>query len=217
MHIVYLIKLNRDTLPNKYIGSKSNCIVENSRIICHNGKIYTGSSRDKEYQNIMKYCDDYTVQVLASFDDYESALNAEMQIHIKYDVVASPEYFNKSIAKISNFTNPDCATYKHSLTGKIARLPRNHPKVLSGEWVGVSKGVIFTEEERKKRGKKGELNSFHGKTHTEKTKALIGKKIGDIHRGKSKSVEQRRKMAETRRLWWIARKASNTSRKKESI
>ena len=217
MHIVYLIKINKPSFPNMYIGSKSNCSFFDGKIYCSKGKIYTGSSKDKQYQEIMKWCTDYTVQVLASFETYKEALEAEKNIHIKYDVVASPQYYNKAIATISNYTNPDYATYKHSITGKVARLPRDHPKVISKEWVGVSSGVILTEEERKCRGRSGQQNGFYGRTHTEETKKKSGKKIGDAHRGKPKTDEQRRKMAEARRMYWASRKASNTSRKEESL
>jgi len=211
MNIVYLIKLNRKTLPNKYIGSKSNCSVENSRIIDNRGNFYTGSSKDKEYKDIMNFCDDYTVQILAQFDNYEDALIAERQIHLKYDVVASPEYFNKSIATVNNFTNPEYATFKHSITNKIARLSRTHPRVLSGEWVGVSKGTQLSEETRKKIGRKGPLNPFYGKKHTEESKRKAGKKIGDAHRGKPKTIEQRKRMSEARKMWWNSHKKNNTS------
>lgn len=217
MHIVYLIKINKLSLPNKYIGSKSNCSVVDNRIYCSNNKIYTGSSKDKEYQQLMHWCEDYTVQVLASFATYDEALIAEKHIHIKYDVAASPEYYNKSIATISNYTDPNYATYKHSITGKISRLPRDHPKVISKEWVGITKGTVLTEEERNKRGRSGKENGFYGKTHSEKTKQISGKKIGDAHRGKPKPVEQRRKMAEARRMYWVARKEREAGRKEESL
>jgi hypothetical protein len=217
MHIVYLIKINKISLPNMYIGSKSNCQIFNNRIYCDKNKIYTGSSKDKQYRELMKWCEDYTVQVLATFDTYDDALIAEKNIQIKYDVVASPEYYNKSIATISNYTNPNYAAYKHTITNKIARLPRNHPKVISKEWVGVSKGVILTEDERKKRSQPGKENPFYGKTHSEETKQRIAKKSGEYHRGKPKTEEQRRKMAKSRTLYWIARKEREARRKKDSI
>jgi len=216
-HIVYLIKINRETFPNKYIGSKSNCEVVEGRIFDKSGRPYVGSSTDKEYQNIMKYCSDYAVQILGTFDTFNEAILAERDTHISNDVVASPEFFNKAIATISNYSDPEYATYKHVGTGKVCRLPRAHPKVLSGEWVGVSKGVSFSEEERKKRGRSGEQNGFFGRKHTEETKLISGKKIGDKQRGRPKTDEQRRKMAEARRLWWAARKKNNPSGEEESL
>ena len=217
MNIVYLIKVKRDTLPNKYIGSKSNCTVVDGKILDNRGKVYAGSSTDKQYKLLVEQHDNYEVQILAEFDNYNDALYAERDLQIRNDVVASPEFFNKAIAAISNYTDPSYATYKHVSSGKVARLKRDHPLVLSGEWVGVTKGVILTEEQRKKRGRSGTENGFFGKTHTEETKLLIAKIIGDAHRGKPKSNEHRAAMAEAARLLWAKRKADKQSREEESI
>lgn len=173
MNIVYLIKVNRSELPNKYIGSKANCDVKNGVIYDERGKPYVGSSTDKTYKSIVEFSS-YTLQVLGSFGTYEEALNAEKITHIRLDVVASPEYFNKSIATISNYSNPAYATYRHISTGKVARLPRDHPDVINGFWCGVTKGVKFSEEEKQKRPKQfGDKNGFFGKTHKKETKDKI--------------------------------------------
>jgi hypothetical protein len=218
-HVVYMITFHRDLLPNKYIGSKSNAIVVEGKIRKNKkGDEYTGSSNCKLFQEAKTSCK-YSLQILGEFDDYEDGLWAEHYSHIRYDVVASPEYFNKSIARVNNYANPEYTTYKHVATGKVARLPRNHHRVLSGEWVGVTKGHKLTEEHRKRigDGERGERNGFYGKKHTEETKRISGKKIGDAHRGKPKSTEQRRKMAETRRAWWVARKADQARRETEGL
>jgi len=213
-HIVYLLKVNRKELPNKYIGSKSNCIVANNKIYCSRG-IYVGSSKDKTYKEILTYCD-YDVQVLGEFECYSDCLSAEKEIQLKYDVVASVEFFNKSIATINTYHNPEYGTYKHQ-SGKIARLPRNHPKVISGEWVGVTKGSTLSEETKRKIGRPGKTNPFYGKKHSRETKERIGRKIGDAHRGKPKSIEQRKKMSEARKRYWVARKKCEKNRQKTSI
>jgi len=217
MHIVYLIKFNRLQLPNKYIGSKSNCSVIKNCIIDEHGKVYTGSSKDAEFKSLVNSAFEYELQILGNFETYKDALQAERDIHIVLDVAANPEYFNKAIATISTYTNPDYATYKHSQTGKIARLSRTHPKVLSKEWVGVTSGIVLTEEQRKKRGRTGKLNSFYGKKHTEKSKRKSGQKIGDAHRGKPKSAEHRRKMAEAAKLRWAKDRERQTHRKEEGL
>lgn len=212
-HIVYLIKVKRDSVPNKYIGSKSNAEVIDGKIYGSRG-LYTGSSKDKVFKSLLEYCD-YEIQVLASFDDYQECLRREKELHLKYDVVASPEFFNKAIATINTYSDPSYATYRHDC-GKIARLPRNHPKVLSGEWYGVTKGVRLSED-HPFRNNSGKNNPFYGRKHTDETKRISGKKIGDAHRGKPKNAEQRRKMSEARKKYWDARKKSYVSRKEESI
>lgn len=185
MHIVYLFKFKREQLPNLYIGSKSNCSIINGKIQDKRGKIYEGSSESDLYLSALAECD-YEVFVLGEFDVYNDALMAEKDSHIANDVVASPNYFNKSVASINSYTDPDYATYKNLLTGKIARLPRLHPEVLNGNWVGVTKGTILSEEEKKLRGRSGEENSFYGKKHTDESKILQG--IGN--KGRIKSPEE---------------------------
>jgi hypothetical protein len=202
MHIVYLIKFKKNELPNKYVGSKANCSIDENKIIDHSGKLYMGSTKDIEFRSLVNSGFEYELQILGKFETYQLALQAEHDIHVQLDVVASPEYFNKAIANTSTFTNPDYASYKHVTTGKRARLPRNHPKVLSGEWVGITRGTVLTEEERKKRGRPGKLNPFYGKKHPKETQERINRAVGDAQRGKPKSIEQRRKMAEAARLRW---------------
>jgi hypothetical protein len=67
--------------------------------------------------------------------------------------------------------------------------------------------VTLDEESRKKRGRPGVSNPFYGKEHTKETKINIGKKIGDAHRGKPKSLEHRKNQsAAAKRRWENARK-----------
>ena len=175
MHIVYLMVFDREQLPNLYIGSKSNCSIIDGKIYGKNNKLYEGSCASDSFRKAKKSCN-YKIQVLGEFLTYDEALLAERNAHLANNVVASPLYFNRIIATTTNYTNPDYATYKHVLSGKIARLQRNHPDVLNGSWVGVTKGTILSEEQRKSRGLSGEYNSFYGKTHSDKSKKIIGNK-----------------------------------------
>lgn len=194
MHIVYLFKFKREQLPNLYIGSKSNCSIVNGKIIDKRGNIYQGSCKSDLYLSALSDCK-YDVFILGKFDVYDNALLMERDSHIVNDVVASPNYFNRSIATINSYTNPEYATYKNLLSEKIARLPRLHPEVLNGNWVGVTKGVIFTEEERLSRGRSEEENGFYNKHHTEETLTILSDKA--ITRGrepwKKRSAESKQK------------------------
>ena len=155
-------------MPFLYIGSKSNVSMENGIIYDRRGKEYYGSSTYENYSGIAE-SDDIEVEIIREFDEYFDALNFESMIQKSFDVVADPRYFNLAIATVNNFTDPNYATYKHAITGKTVRLPREHPMVISGIYVGVSKGTILTEEQRKRRGRSGEENAFFGKKHTEET------------------------------------------------
>lgn len=172
MHIVYKLTFNKrkeqNIMPFLYIGSKSNVSVENGMIYDRRGKPYYGSSTYENYLEIVE-TDEIEVEIIKEFEHYFEALNYESMLQKSLDVVADPMYFNLAIATVNNFTDPNYATYKHVITGKTVRLPRNHPMVISGIYVGVSKGVVLTEEERNKRGRSGEENAFFGKKHTEET------------------------------------------------
>ena len=182
-YIVYMIEFHRKEFPRLYIGSKSKCRVENNQIIGERG-VYMGSSNDPTYQKLVQTDEPYNLHILFSCDNYPEALVMERKIQIKYDVVANSEFFNKSIATENTFTNPDYATYKHIETGKIARLPRNHPKVLSEEWVGVTKGNTISEAQREKikLWHSENDNPMLGKSMPESAKKILSKKASERYK-----------------------------------
>lgn len=171
MHIVYQIKFpNREkenNYPFLYIGSKSNAIVENNKMY-HRNKEYWGSSRHPQYKNCLLE-ETPIMTIISQHSSYEEALEAERNIQIELDVVADPKYFNLSIATINSYSDPEYATFKHLKTGKIARLPRNHISVVSGDWVGVTKGRKLSDSEKKAKSQPGTKNPFFGKKHTEES------------------------------------------------
>ena len=171
-HYVYklIFKKRREQgiLPYLYIGSKSNALYENGIILDSRNKPYYGASCYPSYDGIVAD-DEIHVDILKEFQNYTDALNYESTIQKNLDVAASPEYFNLGIATVNNFTDPNFASYKHTITGKTVRLPRTHYRVLSGEYVGVSKGAVFSEHERRRRGRSGAENGFYGRTHTYST------------------------------------------------
>jgi hypothetical protein len=198
MNIVYKLTFNkrkeRNIKPYFYIGSKSNCRIIDGNIIDKRGNIYYGSSTYDNYDEILK-TDNISVEILGTFNTYNECIEYEKEKHLEYDVAASILYFNKSIATINNFTNPDYASYKHKETGEYIRLPKNHPLVLEGTYIGVTKGNVLSEERRKKCGLKGKNNPFYGKKHTEETIAILRKKSSEFRHSeetKSKMSEQRK-------------------------
>lgn len=216
-HVVYLITVNRRELPNRYIGSKSNIQIQDGKMI-HRKKEYSGSSTVSGYKEILLECG-YSVEILASFDNYQEALEAEKSTHVLYDVVASKEFFNKAIATVNSYSDPAFATYKHTEVDKIARLPRNHPQVLAGIWVGVSKGSKQAASANQKRSQSllGEKNHFFGKKHTEESKQKAATKIGDAHRGKPKSREHCQAQSEAARRRWAKAREDKARREAESL
>lgn len=219
MHIVYLIKFNRDKIPNMYIGSKSNCTVDGNKIIDKNGNLYMGSSKVKEFVELVTSGVGYELFVLGEYHSFSEALSAEREAHIANDVVASPKFFNRIKANESNYSNPEFATYKHVSTGKVARLERNHPSVLSGEWVGVTKGnqQVLSEEQRLRKSSFGEKNGFYGKKHSKETLDFISKNNSEKLKGKLKSDEHKRKLSEAAKRRWETYRRNKELGKKESL
>jgi len=120
----------------------------------------------------------YEVEVLF-VGEYDSVLEKERELHLHHDVVANDEFFNLAIATTSTYSNPEYGTYRSVSSGKVARLPRNHPSVISGKWVGVTKGRPMAEGVKVMLRKRmtGKNNPFWGKTHSKEKQALISKKI----------------------------------------
>ena len=150
MHIVYRLffrkRFENGILPFQYIGCKSNVAIEDDVMIGRRGK-YFSSSRSKIFLEAMK--EEFPeLEILFTGNEYRDVLAEERNLHLKFDVAANPEYFNMSISGSNTYTDPNYATYKNISTGKIARLKRDHPKVIEGMWVGVTKGNILSSERK---------------------------------------------------------------------
>lgn len=191
MNIVYRLTFTKrkknNIMPYLYIGSKSNAVFKEGVILDKKGRPYYGSSCFPNYSDIVKD-DDVEVEILKEFESYTDALNYESTIQKSLDVVADTRYFNLSIATINYFSFPNYATVRNIHTGKVVRLPVDHPSIISGEYVGVTKNCSLTEEQKKKIGRKGKENHFYGKKHTKETK----EKISSKNQGREISEERRK-------------------------
>lgn len=170
--------MHNNTHPYMYVGSKSNSYIENGIIYKDNGVKYLTSSED--IKSVIDFETHHFVELYKN-EDYEEVLLREAQIQISMDAVASTSFFNNSIAAQNSFTFPNYGTYKNTITGKIARLPTNHPYVLSKEWVGVTKGVPLSPGHRanismggkgKQKGRKLTQNQIELIKQTKKKRAL---------------------------------------------
>jgi len=175
--IIFPNRKEQNKLPYQYIGSKSNGNFNGKDIIDKNGKPYLGSSRDKNYRNVIKSKEPYEIIILYQADcSYEDILIKEREYHLLNDVVVNPTFFNKGIAMVNTYSDPTYATMKHVETGKIARIPRDTPSIKTGEWVGVTSGIPQSEEYKIRNAAKfREMKSFLGKKHTDEVKAKLSK------------------------------------------
>lgn len=178
-HIVYELiftKRKKDNkLPYSYIGCKSNCEFKNGHLYDNMGKKYFSSSKNKNFWKALEK-ETPKVVVLSRHRIHSIALLKETKLHKKCDVGKNPKYFNKVISVANNYCSPEYATYKHvTYNESIKRLKRDDPLVLSGEYVGATKGYKASEETKRKQSiaQSGKNNSFYGKKHSEKSKLLL--------------------------------------------
>ena len=146
MHITYLVdfidRRKANILPYLYIGSKSNCTFKNNNIVENiTGNLYYGSCKKYDYQNLVLN-ERIEISVLGEFEFYKSANEAEHNLHIEFDVVTDPRYFNSNNANTSNFSDPAYVSAKHSITGKVIRIEKSSPLLVSKEYVGVTAGFV---------------------------------------------------------------------------
>lgn len=194
MNVVYILtfekRIKEGNPPYFYIGSKSNCNLSEGCILDKNGNPYYGSSTWDGYGDMV--IDDtpkYKILWKSNECSYDELITKEKEFQIQYDCVASPEFFNKALASVSNYADPNYATFKHIQTGKIVRLPIYHPMVLAEEYKGVTYGCVLDNERKEYLSKinTGEKNAFYGRTHTNDTKDKISK----ANRGRIKSDRER--------------------------
>lgn len=197
MNIVYLItftdRLNRNLKPYYYVGSKSNCNIIDGKIVSEkNNRVYYGSSRSILYKQLISDNEPFIVTVLDTADVFKELLEKELFWHKKLNVVESNEYFNKSMAIISNFSDSEYANYRHIDSGKIVRLHINDEELKTGKFVGITKGVPCKNP--KSRGLCGEKNPFFGKSHTKESKD----KISESLKGRKLTNDTKMKMSKQR-------------------
>lgn len=202
MNIVYKVVFNRrkemNQYPYYYIGSKCNCLYEDGKIYGKKNRLYYGSSTRKDYKSIVKEeLSHITVELLGNFEKYQDCLEFERWVQIKNDVVASVEYFNKAYAN-----GKPCAGYgsfRHTITGEYVRLPKDHELVLSGVYVGVTKGKTLSEDHKAKIGRSGSENKFFGKSHSLETKKILSEKQYRNRLWERRTEEHKCKLLEAQR------------------
>lgn len=148
MHIVYkltfLKRRESNQYPFYYIGTKSNCQVINNLILDKKNKPYFGSSKYKNYKDIVNQnINDILVEILYSGSSYADCLLKERDIQIKNDVVMSPKYFNNMIAIGNNFHDPDYIMMRNLLSNKCCRIHKDHDDIKNGLWVGITTGTSW--------------------------------------------------------------------------
>lgn len=192
MYCTYLTIYYGSLLPRRYIGSSSVTIIENG----YNGSVSSIKWRStyKREQKNNKHL--FKTRILTIHPTRKEALEKELEIQVKYDVVKSELYMNESFAKpngghgrdVSGKNNP---MYGRERTGETHNGGENISIALKEYYsTEAGKGSINAAKETKiKNGttghgrkasdatkkkmsvaKSAELNPMFGKTHTKEAK-----------------------------------------------
>lgn len=141
---------------------------------------YQGSYSDKTFSPTAK-------EILEVYGCKEEALQAEIELHIQYDVAKNPRFANKARATSTKFTC-ELSGENHPNYGKL--LPEETRRKMSES----RKGKTPSEETRKKisEANRGEKNANYGKSHSKSAR----EKMSESHKGKTLSEETRIKISE---------------------
>lgn len=142
MYCTYLTIYFGDKLPRRYIGSSSVEKVLNG----YNGSVSSikwKSTYDEE-QKLNKHL--FKTRILTIHTTDSEAREMEKQLHIKYNVVVSPLYFNESIAIPNGFFGRDVSGSNNPMFGSI----RKGEKHRGGENISKALKSLYAETEKGK-------------------------------------------------------------------
>ena len=130
----YGIRTSRSKMPHQDLGVK-----------------YFSSSNDKEFKKDQKeHPENYKYKVIIVSNSRQHIADLEIKIHKKFNVGVNEKFYNRAIHTSTGFGVTGRTSIKDDC-GKFSSLNSNHPKILSGEWGGVTKGTrwIYNYELKK--------------------------------------------------------------------
>lgn len=168
MYCVYLTIYSGNRLPRRYIGSSSVSNVLSG---------YNGSIKSKKYKTIYKeeqlnskYL--FKTRILSYHETHKEAIEKELQLHIRYNVVKSENYMNMSNASPNGYFGRNITGKDHHFYGKTHSKETREKisnclkeKYLNGMLISP---FTFLDVS-------GKNNPFYGKTHSEESKNLMRK------------------------------------------
>lgn len=169
MYCTYLTIYFGDKLPRRYIGSTT---VKRITEECYNGSV-----KSKKYKAI--YLSEqaenkhlFKTRILETFDTHQKAVEAELLLQLRYNVVRSERYMNMSYAQPNGCFGRDISGENHPMFGahhseltrqRISGAIRRN--VENGSFISPFSSMDFN----------GENNPFFGRTHSEASKVKMRK------------------------------------------
>lgn len=149
MNIIYkLTNKSKNTFPNKYLGSKTNCKVEDLNgiptiVSLRNGGAYYSSSTCSIFKEDLARGDEFHAEILEIVTDKDQLQIKEFQILSSLNVAHSIEYYNKSngIPRVGNFVPQD----KEAIVNRYGELQKefNGSKTMQARRDKTSKELGF--------------------------------------------------------------------------
>ena len=134
----YVYLITELSTNKKYIGVRSCDIPIEDDL----GKIYISSSTDESFiQRQKENKSDYSYIVLSNYKTREEANAEEIRLHNLHEVDINEEYYNKTKAQSNKFNPVNKAVVKDK-DNNIRQISINDPRYLSGELVGINKGMV---------------------------------------------------------------------------
>lgn len=114
MYCTYLTIYSGDKLPRRYIGSTTVEKVNSG---------YNGSVSSKKWASVYKQEQSknkhlFKTRVLTTHNTSKEAREMELKLHLKYNVVPSPVYFNESLAKPNGHFGRDVSGENNPMYGR---------------------------------------------------------------------------------------------------
>ncbi|UKH49575.1 hypothetical protein [Enterobacter phage vB-EclM_KMB17] len=164
MYCTYLTVYTGNKLPRRYIGSTTV-----SRI----NENYHGSVKSKKYKEIWisELRDNphlFKTRILKTFSSHRDALNEELRVQKKYNVVRSKNYINMSFAQPNGFFGMSKSGYKWTKESINKRSATNTGRKRPNQ------SVLLTGRKRPNQSKlmTGDGNPMYGKEHPAKGKKI---------------------------------------------
>lgn len=186
--------------PFFYIGYKTNATYRNGLLYDKHNKPYYSSSKSKILLDEVKNNPaGIIVDILYQSEDPSECQNKEREFQLENDVILNPDYFNMAITPINVFNLPNYGSYKHrDYPDKKVRLPRDHELVLSGIYVGITKGMKIDKSSIRGIGNFKDINGNIIRCRIDDPRVQSGDLVG-ITKGRELTKKERDSMSLARR------------------
>lgn len=179
-------------MPRRYIGSTNCRKIETG----YRGSVSSKSWKEIFNKELQENPQLFKTRILQKFDTRDAALNAEYDLHIRYDVVKSDKYINMANCRPNGFFGRDVSGKSNPMYGKS----RTGEKHLGGENISAALTQLYASERgrlisEKQSMRLKEHNPWKGQHHTEETK----QHMSDMRRGENNGMYGKTHTTESRK------------------